>query len=365
MYHCKRKHENAARKNRAFTLVELLVVIAIIGILIALLLPAIQAAREAARRMQCRNNLKQLGIACMTHIDKQKTYPSGGWGWYWLGHPDMGFAKNQPGGWLYSILPGLELNDLHEMGKGRTAAVQARSALILVQTPLPDMNCPSTRPSVLYPASGLQYYNISAGGVTEPTQVARGDYAACCGSQDYSELSSAATAPATVGGAGPGSLPVPPGTVWPENDNYVNLTNGAHSYFNGVMYQRSYVQPGDVRRGTSHTIMVGERYLNPSNMLTGGDVADNESMYSGQDNDTFRSTSGVPLRDQRGHSEAARFGSMHVAGAHFAFCDGSVHSVAYEVDANAFRCAGARKVDNRTTQTIALTPTSSAPVFND
>ena len=75
-------------RGKAFTIVELLVVMAIIGMLIALLLPAVQAIRESARRLQCRNNLKQLGLGVLQHVDAHQQYPTGGWGWSWVGDAD-------------------------------------------------------------------------------------------------------------------------------------------------------------------------------------------------------------------------------------------------------------------------------------
>ena len=98
-----------------FTLVELLVVIAIIGILIALLLPAVQAAREAARSLECRNHLRQLAMAALNHEQTHGHYPTGGWGYYWIGDPDRGFAEDQPGGWPFNLLPFLEQKDLYQL----------------------------------------------------------------------------------------------------------------------------------------------------------------------------------------------------------------------------------------------------------
>ena len=132
------------RRPRAFTLVELLVVIAIIGILISLLLPAVQAAREAARRTQCTNNLKQIGIGLHNYHDTYKTFPPayviqpGGGGVH--GAPDADTRDAGPGwAWGALLLPFLEQGNLHDQftynlpcwDASNTAAAQAQLDLFL------------------------------------------------------------------------------------------------------------------------------------------------------------------------------------------------------------------------------------------
>ena len=103
------------QRQNAFTLVELLVVIAIIGILVALLLPAVQSARESARQLECKNHVRQLALGALAHETASGRYPTGGWGWFWVGDADRGNDRHQPGGWIYNILPYIEQVNLHQM----------------------------------------------------------------------------------------------------------------------------------------------------------------------------------------------------------------------------------------------------------
>ncbi len=348
----KKNQPKEPSNTRAFTLVELLVVIAIIGILIALLLPAIQAAREAARRLQCRNNLKQIGVACLTHVERQGHYPSGGWGNRWVGDPDGGYGKKQPGGWVYNILPGLELVGLHDMGKGKSITDKMQSGNTLIRSPLAVMNCPTRRPSILYPivpSRTASLVNANASDV-----VARGDYAACAATKTLININNM---------GGPASFSAAASFSWTNTDNSTDPGN----YLNGVIYVRSITTQKDIRRGTSHTIMVGEKYLNPDAYLTGMDGGDNENLYQGYDVDNFRVTyadadNTQPLRDRKGVATDHYFGSAHVAACNFVLCDGAVHGISYDVNPDAFRTYGARKI---TTGLADITPLSSEPVFSD
>src|SRR5258707_15712415 len=129
----------------AFTLIELLVVIAIIAILIALLVPAVQKVREAANRAQCQNNLKQIGLGMHNHHTAHNHFPTGGWGWFWVGVPTRGVGKDQPGGWLYNTLAFIEQKDLRDLGVGKIGPDFTKDIVTVIQTPVKTYNCPSRR----------------------------------------------------------------------------------------------------------------------------------------------------------------------------------------------------------------------------
>jgi prepilin-type N-terminal cleavage/methylation domain-containing protein len=152
---------NGRRNRAAFTLVELLVVIAIIGILVALLLPAIQAAREAARRSECLNNLRQLGLACQNFESSKKVFPSAGGvvNQYFsnaeLSKPIYGFENAS---WMYQILPYVEEKALYDLRRGDGAANAGFTKTGLCEKQVKMFNCPSR--SGRFVINGTIIYNV-------------------------------------------------------------------------------------------------------------------------------------------------------------------------------------------------------------
>jgi prepilin-type N-terminal cleavage/methylation domain-containing protein len=318
----------APRRPNGFTLVELLVVIAIIGILVSLLLPAVQAAREAARRTQCANNLKQLGVASLQHETAYGHLPSSGWGWRWMGVPDQGFGHTQPGGWLYNILPYLEQQAVHDLGTGQGAAMQAAAGTVAATT-LVMMNCPTRRSGGPY-ANGYPFWVLSP---APAVPCARGDYAASSGDAYPSWCN-----PDCVNGPDCGPTSLAAGND-PAYANWMDT-----SLYTGVSFPRSEIKIAHIQDGASNTYLLGEKYLNPDNYTTGADGADNETMYNGYDNDTNRTVNAAfpPAVDTPGYAPGDNFGSAHAGIFQMTFCDGSVHAISFAVDSEIHRRLGSR-----------------------
>jgi type II secretory pathway pseudopilin PulG len=308
-------------------LVELLVVITIIGILIALLLPAVQSAREAARRVQCQNNLKQLALACLQHEQANGFLPSNGWGTYWEGDPDRGFGKRQPGSWIYNILPYLDQQPLHDIGMGLAASAKTTVFTQREATPLEMLGCPTrrkvgTEPNVYYLGGGFAY-NMSA-----PSQWTRSDYAVNTGDYEYGygcEVGSGFGVPTSLNQADD------PGFQWL---SMVNVT--------GPSFMRSEINLADITDGASSTYLVGEKYVSPDYYETGQDLGDNEGMYMGFANNVSRETQEPPLPDTPGRMHWGVFGAAHSEILHMAMCDGSVAPISYNIDPKIHAALGNR-----------------------
>lgn len=316
------QHRTARRSSRGFTVVELLVSIAVIGLLIALLLPAVQSAREAARRTQCRNNLRQLGTAVHNFEATHRSYPSNGWGFLWMGEPDRGAGPNQPGGWIYQLLPYIEGGTLAELGKGQDATARRATLGILAATPVPLLKCVSRpSPSVSPRKPELVFHNADV-----PENVAKTDYAINEG--DYITN--------TDGG---------PLTLAEGDDPHYDWTKVRKA--TGVSFLRSRIRPADVTDGTSHTYLIGEKSVSIEGYLEPTDGGNDAPLYSGVDLDINRWTLAGPLPD--GPSpQVRRFGSAHSSGCHFVFCDGSVREISYYINRLVHRHLGNRKDGQQT-----------------
>ena len=258
MNHCYWKRTQGAGSfgllsgSEAFTLVEFLVVIAIIGILIALLLPAIQAAREAGRVSQCKNNLKQMGLAAQIICARKSILPTGGWGWSWVGDADRGFGINQPGGWIYNILPFIEGGTVRHLGKGMCGADKYDAQAQMQSIVLPSFNCPTRRGVTTVSISTTTAYNAAFNAFGQTPKGALTDYAGNAGTN--------------CSGCCSGSNQGPPsGSDQMQGYDILGYfkTTPYWAASNGVIYGGSTVTIRQMPDGLSKTYFVGEKQMQP------------------------------------------------------------------------------------------------------
>ncbi|MBN1853556.1 MAG: DUF1559 domain-containing protein [Pirellulales bacterium] len=313
---------------RGFTLIELLVVIAIIGMLVSLLLPAVQAARETARRVKCSHHLKQISLGMLAFETTHYHFPSGGWGYRWAPHSGRGVGLDQPGSWAYNLLPFVEQQILRDLGShsDRNSMTEPEPFnRILYSTPCPIWSCPSRRASVAYPmTSSLSHVKkpFLCGELAESILC---DYAANGGEilvQWYQ---------------GPFSLKEgddPEFPYWPLDTSYFTST--------GIVAPHCIYHMRDITDGTSHTYLVGEKNVVPSDYYGTLDYGDNQGPYTSDERDSVRfaartadpGTTLLPLQDRIGTGDDATFsfGSVHPDGLNMGMCDGSVRKIGYTID---------------------------------
>jgi len=231
------------RRLRGFTLVELLVVIAIIGILVALLLPAVQAAREAARRSSCTNNLKQLALSVHNYHDTFRVFPPG---FLWNSAiSDVG-ERQRTYGWGVMVLPQIEQGSLYD--RLDTANRSMRQIFVdanerpLLQVPLDVFRCPSDTGSV-YTGGGPGTTSTNDHNVGNGWPVARANYLGVYG-YNGDPISIAGNTTIGIWGDSPGD---------------------------GLFYRNSTTRFSDITDGTSSTLMLGERaYKVPGSTFVAG-----------------------------------------------------------------------------------------------
>jgi prepilin-type N-terminal cleavage/methylation domain-containing protein/prepilin-type processing-associated H-X9-DG protein len=356
--------ENQRDKRRAFTLVELLVVIAIIGVLVALLLPAVQAAREAARRTQCANKVRQMCLAILNLESANKIFPSGGIEpWPQIeryssnGKP---FGPSKQGlSWAFQTLPYLEEGAVHDL----TTTAQ------IGNTPIGLYFCPSRRSPTPWVDGANTYWLMDYAALTAaPSRAKIGD-----------NLFNALLRINNV--VVPNSLPTSRGcapqmySFWgtpsytndfdPRPKDGPNGLGNSFTGFWGVIVRSSYLvrdsdgvvielnygplmRIGMIKDGTSKTAMISEKRLR----VPYGPAPDDDRGWSdGWDFDTIRLAICPPYPDSdkriigASNSDVGRLvtaGSAHPGGFHVGYADGSVRALSYDIDLEAFNCLAHR-----------------------
>lgn len=281
-----------------FTLVELLVVITIIGVLIALLLPAVQAAREAARRMSCSNNLKQIGLGLHMYHETFEMLPAGWRGYHptsgepnWFGYP--GWA------WGASILPYMEQTAIHDSLIRFDLPVTAPENDLARVAKISIFRCPSDNSEDTFM---LTDGGPPVGSVSFPVELATGNYIGVFGTNDFHLI------------CNPGAT------------DY----NGCVG--NGTFTLNKQYRFADIRDGLSNTFVVGERSskLAPSTwvgVVTGGQHG--VARVAGV-------ASYPPNSEEAPVQYFHNFSSFHTSGTHFLTGDGSVRLISDQIETNAY-----------------------------
>ena len=282
-----------ARRASGFTLVELLVVIAIIATLIGLLLPAVQSVREAARRTQCANQMKQVGLAIVQVHDQKRAYP-------------MGRDSREQFGqsWTFRVLPLLEQTSIYDaLSKDKTVPMWDDRNAVAMRTAVPTFFCPSRRA----PTTDRNFDNNDQSPVREGV-AAGGDYAANAGT--YFLYASGTTGPLDPRQAGP-----------------------IHTF--------SKVRSAQVSDGLSKTFAAGEKHIpkldsSVAAAMTHYEQGDTAFFASDNPYVCFRD----PARGLAGGTDDTnrrKFGSLHPGVTPFVFLDGHVESIENDIDLTVLR----------------------------
>ncbi len=274
------------RERSAFTLIELLVVIAIIATLMALLLPAIQKVREAANRMRCNSNLRQLGVAFHNYHNDQN------------GFPPARVSRNQFATWAVLIMPYVEQQAIYQQWDLRLNL--ARQNPVARESQVRIYYCPSRRGPML-----------TNGSVDGRVRGACGDYAVCVGNGTSRNTNRANGAIITAN------------VLDPDPDGQDNPPGGATAIIRSFT---SYTGIRDIIDGTSNTLLLGEKHVRPTRYGRGD--GDQNSFYSGESyrsaqRDTGQRLVTAPLT----RSSTRQFGSLHTGTTPFVLCDGSIRNL--------------------------------------